>query len=248
MEYRYCPCTGCAEANTQCGLKAGNGGSTCNNLLRIKGQAFEAGICHSCLCKKCWEHPCTCEPVPTPAEDSGELVEWNSSNAMSAGTASSWQQAGKGKGPASTGKAGASTGWGPPFARSAAAESSWQLAFKGKSATYGGDARDLVEWDPHNARSAGASSSWQPALKGKSAATWTCQHWSSSQQWLGQDAWQMVNPCNKGSMKATKAGVKGPTSTSAADEIFQVIQEMQSRIESLEHEVQDLKDIIYSLQ
>ena len=57
-----------------------------------------------------------------------------------------------------------------------------------------------------------------------------------------------VNPCNKGSMKATKAGIKGPISTSADDEIFQVIQEMQSRIESLEQEVQDLKDIIYSLQ
>ena len=49
-------------------------------------------------------------------------------------------------------------------------------------------------------------------------------------------------------MKAAKPGVKGPDSSSASDGVLQLIQNLQNRIESLEYEINELKDAMYSLQ
>ena len=64
---RPCPCTGCAEANSDCGLKLLPGRQTCGNNMKKKGVAYNFGVCTSCLCRRCFVYPCNCPEIDIPS-------------------------------------------------------------------------------------------------------------------------------------------------------------------------------------
>ena len=89
MAERPCTCTGCAEANSDCGLKLLPGRQTCGNNMKKKGMAYHFGVCTSCLCRRCYVYPCDCPEIDIPS--GGSIVPHPSSGGT--GRASSCCQA-----------------------------------------------------------------------------------------------------------------------------------------------------------
>ena len=123
MGDQYCPCTGCAPWNTECGLKLWPGTQTCGKEMRQRGAAYYWGVCASCLCKTCGEHPCDCHQSAThdggwnalialqpgltksgkaaDASGSSSLITWQHGSGKTGKAAWSWHPESKGKGEAS---------------------------------------------------------------------------------------------------------------------------------------------------